>query len=120
MAPAGILIDCGIAVRDDVAPSSQDRTSYSLLIMKSLSAADSAPQTSPLRPASCAGVAVGERKGFVWEQGKLSFVCRCAPKSTKVRPILKVRTRLRAGGRTVGSAGGNIIVLPRRFVQDRH
>jgi hypothetical protein len=26
---------------------------YSLLIMKSLSAADSAPQTSPLRPASC-------------------------------------------------------------------
>jgi adenylate cyclase len=28
-------------------------TGYSLLIMKSLSAADSAPQTSPLRPASC-------------------------------------------------------------------
>src|SRR5438874_12524903 len=26
---------------------------YSLLIMKSLSAPDSAPQTSPLRPASC-------------------------------------------------------------------
>ena len=39
---------------------------YSLLIMKSLSAADSAPETSPLRPASCRtfGAAFRQRKGF--------------------------------------------------------
>jgi hypothetical protein len=36
------------------------------------------------------------------------------------RPPEKRHTFLKIAGRTVGSAGGNIIVLPMRFVQDRH
>jgi hypothetical protein len=36
------------------------------------------------------------------------------------RPPEKRHTFLKIAGRTVGSAGGNIVVLPMRFVQDRH
>src|SRR5439155_22291700 len=42
------------------------RSSYSLLIMKSLSAPDSAPQISPLRPASCRTLASRSRNGLAF------------------------------------------------------